>query len=590
MQSPEYVGSGDPATASGGVLAAPVPVGVQSGDLLIVWGYSSDISYDFDAPAGWTYQEGPIRFPNSFSSLETANLWWRLSPETPPATYDWTTNAPNGFGAVRMVAYRGIDVTAPIEEVQSVSAPAVAPYGSVMTWDSMTSDGTKRTAVYFGVGVANGSDSEPTSFSSGLTQRPSGETDGVDTGGFRMLSWDEQHHNAGAIGTRQVTFTGEPPYFGFSLLLRPAEVIVTPRATGGVRSTQCPDYVVQIARRGGSPVLTELPWSAFSYGRMLDEMSSASVTVPVGAIDEECCAVLTDLRAWEHEIVIWQDGASDPDWVGPLIEPAWTRDAVTMQARDLFQHFERRRIGLFDYDPIIDDPVTIFEAFALDALSGDLTPNITLVVQSLAGFDAERIVLVSEHRIAADELRELSRTAVDWTMRGRELLISGDSLNVPFVGIVDNEDIDNPTLTQRGAESASLVVVKGSPGSSGTSATFGADTKQVVTVVGGVEPNIGLVERVFSDLTVREGQSTDQAAASRLALLNPPPHVLTFDLNQRSTIPRTSLVPGALIDPRVKLACREFSSMMRLAGVNVSVSASDTGPAESVTLTCEPVG
>lgn len=365
-----------------------------------------------------------------------------------------------------------------------------------------------------------------------------------------------------------------------TIAIKPGELGPGPlpveRRVGGLG--ECPTYIAQLTRRGGSPVLLELPWSGLDYGRALDEMTSGSVTVPA-TTDENCCRVLGEVRAWEHELVIWRDGASAPDWAGPITEPIWTRDSVTLRARDLFQWLERRELSE-DYNPIQDDPVDIFEKFFLDAMYEDNSPNITLVKQGPAGFVAERVVLASEHRIAADELRELGRTGVDWTMRGRELLVRGENLDLPFIGIVNDEDIDNPEASpeasQRGLEAASLIVVKGSAG--------------VVTQVGGVDPDMGLVTRVFTELTVRDGESVDHAAETLLSLLNPAPEVFQFNLNSRTTIRRETLVPGALIDVRVALACREFSRLLRLTSLAVSVQSSESGPTETVSLTCVPVG
>lgn len=541
------------------------PTGTLEGHLMVMVLSRLDNIEAVTAPAGWTQRyafSNTAADPTIIQGIPKIIVYDKVATGAEPADYafSWASNA-RAQGS--LLTYNG---------ATSIAGGATNEIGS-STSLSADSPGGDCLAVF---AVANSSND----FDFDLTLGPD-QAERCDKATKHIsVSVAEV---TGTPGTRTATYPSvavdrgswRGNQFAFVVVgVDPPEPVPIPieRRVGGLG--ECPIYVAQLTRRGGSPVLLELPWSGLDYGRALDEMTSGSVTVPA-TTDENCCRVLGEVRAWEHELVIWRDGASMPDWAGPIIEPVWTRDSVTLRARDLFQWLERRELSK-DYNPIQDDPVGIFERFFEDAMFEDTSPNITLVIQGPAGFVAERVVLASEHRIAADELRELGRTGVDWTMRGRELLVRGENLALPFIGIVNEEDIDNPEVSQRGLEAASLIVVKGSAG--------------VVTQVGGVDVDMGLVTRVFTELTVRDGESVDHAADTLLSILNPAPEVFQFDLNHKTTILRESLVPGALIDVRARLACREFSRLLRLTSLAVNVSASDSGPTETVSLTCVPVG
>lgn len=354
------------------------------------------------------------------------------------------------------------------------------------------------------------------------------------------------------------------------------------------------NYRAFITERGGSPTLAELPWTALSFGRVLDEMGSGRVSL-VGAtledVSESCCLALENLAAWKHEIAIWRDPGhgTEPDYIGVVTEPEFRVDSVTIHTRDLFQHFEKR-LHPTDHDPITGDAAEVFEDLAVEGLSGDTTPNITVTVQSLAGVDVERRILASERRKVADTLRELGRTSVDFTMRGRELVVAGQSLAWPNSLTVDSIVAENLLLREKGLEGASLVYVKGYPGGAGSTSSYGADTAQIEGSAGGVDADIGLVEMSISELGVRDEIEATFAAASELTLRNPPPYVLSCDLLPGAPIDFQDLLPGLQVLARVRLACRNVSQDFVCPSIQVNVQPSDQGEKETISLQLEPTG
>lgn len=340
----------------------------------------------------------------------------------------------------------------------------------------------------------------------------------------------------------------------------------------------CGSYVVRVQNRGGAnPV--EIAWETLSYGRKVDDMTDARVTIGVdGLADERCCLALSSLRAWEHEISIWRDGVEA--WVGPVGDPEYTAEGVTIPARDLFQWMERRNL---EHDRSFTDAdlAVVFQQYVLDALERDTTPNITVEIyaSSAAG---TRSVLAAARRRAADELRELARTGVDFTMIGRRLLVGGAELPLPPLPLLHDAQVDNPKLVVRGLDAASEVIVVGATDANTTAPHVGVASRGVATV--------GLVQTTLNESSIKDDASCAEAANTRLDLLAAPAEFLTVDLLPATSVRFENLIPGTRWPVGVLVACREVVGTFRLAEVSVSATASDNGDTETVTVTLEPLG
>lgn len=353
-----------------------------------------------------------------------------------------------------------------------------------------------------------------------------------------------------------------------------------PAAVRG-RRLGCGRHRVLLQQRGGGAgsVITELPWQTLSYGRVLDGVSAASVTVPVdAAIDDDCCYALGTMTPWEHEIAIWRDG--EQAWVGVIGEPSHNQAGVVIPARDLFEWFERRLLP-FDRSFTNVDLGLVFRQYLLDALSRDTSPNISVSVGP-TGVQGSRSVSATAYRHAADELLEIARNGVDFTVIGRTVVVGGAEVPGPSFGPLTNESLDNATITPRGLIAATEVTMVG--------ARVDDSDEPLARTAGGVSTRLGLVQQVYDESAIQDGPSLQAAAASRLALLGDVPIFVEGILTPEAPVAMADLVPGVRADLRVTAACREASGIWRLAAVSVSASAGDQGESETVKATFEPLG
>lgn len=343
-------------------------------------------------------------------------------------------------------------------------------------------------------------------------------------------------------------------------------------------SLGCGDWRAYLQCRGGG-VLTELPFSSLSMGRRLDEVSDASVTVTGKAMAlwpaaerDRCSEYLGLINPWEHELALWRD--NEEAWVGPVLTPEWGVDEIVVPARDLAQWFERRLLER-DRAFTATDLATIFHRYYVDALTRDPTPNIDMTY-SATGILGGRSVVAGSYRRAADEMRELARSGLDFTMVGRSMLVGGLEVPTPAIGpfLVEHFAAPGPRRVLDGVDAGSETVVVGK-----SSSVTGAP---LVGVAGGIDPAMGLLQDVTSETSIEDQTSIDAAAETRHDLLATAPEFVTGALIAEAPVDFAELVPGARSDLRLALFALDVVGIYRLQDVAVSVSVSGDTVTESV--------
>ncbi|WP_019549819.1 hypothetical protein [Streptomyces sulphureus] len=95
------------------------------------------------------------------------------------------------------------------------------------------------------------------------------------------------------------------------------------------------EYTALIHWRGGARPYTALPrLTAVSWGRTINDVSEASITVAMADVGAECCEALGLVEPWVHELTIYRDG--ELVWQGPVVRPKFGRNTVVIEATDVF--------------------------------------------------------------------------------------------------------------------------------------------------------------------------------------------------------------------------------------------------------------
>lgn len=338
----------------------------------------------------------------------------------------------------------------------------------------------------------------------------------------------------------------------------------------------CGRWEAFIAHRGGERI-ESVPFSDLSCSRVLGEMSDGRVTIPVSALssDDPCVALLSELNPWQHELVLWRDGVES--WVGPVLEPEFTESEIVIPARDLWQWFEVRYIEE-DFAFVQEDLATIFLEYVTSALSRDLSPN-TSVVTASTGILGDRSVASGNPPRAADQLRELSRSGLRFTVVGRRIYCGGTSIPTDSLGTLDGEMLQDPKLRPQGLSMATEFLLAGS-------ATL--PNEPILVRAGGFHETYGLVQRLDSEPKILDESSAQSSVNLRHATFGTPPYFFEARLDPTTPIGFDKLVPGAIGEVKRQVGPRFIDQTMTLERVSVRASVSDSGETEDVTVNFGP--
>jgi hypothetical protein len=195
----------------------------------------------------------------------------------------------------------------------------------------------------------------------------------------------------------------------------------------------------------------------------------------------------------------------------------------------------------------------------------------------------DRKVLVGQNRIVGQEIDEISRTGIDWTVKDRNLVAGNFTVPTPPVGYwVDSHFASPLKVEDDGMEMGTRFTVQGSG--------VGDEASAIVAtalVLGVEEALYGVHELVWNESTILDVNSAQAGADSRRDLLNMPVrHVYGGQLDPSTPTDVNDLVPGAIVALRVDENCRALTTDLRLKKVQGSV-----GPEhDDVTVDLEPIG
>lgn len=364
------------------------------------------------------------------------------------------------------------------------------------------------------------------------------------------------------------------------LLVPPADPLCVPVGNLGRGSN-----VAEIQTRGGSRSLGEVPASQLSWGRLLDDMSEANLTIPVSSLSDECCAVLADTHTWGHEIVVYRDG--ERVWEGPIVNITEGSDGVTIRALDplgyMLRRVQRGRTNaspVFAIDEAVDD---VTEAFTLGGWDG-ADPNVLTYLEVLGagtGPQTQRDV-DAWSAYYFDTLDQLGDAGVNFTTVGRRIILWPDTLTLGRVPtLLPSQHLSNDvTITEDGLALSELAIVTTDNAIAGASSAPTFPTN---------DPFYGSVETLTNIPNLTSSAACTAAADSIRAQGYPAPvRVVIPDgstLTADAPYAIGDLVPGVLMPVSHRGRCRSVDSDFVLTTLLVT----QTPEGETVQITVSPV-
>ncbi len=336
----------------------------------------------------------------------------------------------------------------------------------------------------------------------------------------------------------------------------------------------CATHGYTITDRDGGLVTASGRLTDVSYNRVLNDASTASVTIAVEGAD--CCAELGNVRSWRHWLNIFRDGQFV--WSGPIVIPSWTQNALIVQATDLIGLLDRRvvhRLMTF-----IDADVAQIAAALIDDGFRPDDPGHTVSIPEPVGILGGRTYQPWIGQ-TADHLRDLAETGMDFTTVGDNIIILPDGFSDSVGRLSDSDLPDGLTVTEDGSSLATRQIVAGD------------ENTGFVGVAGGVNDYYGLLEQYVEQNTLKTLDDVDQAAAAKLrGSLAVPVFIDTQNVTLSPTAPVTvqQLVPGWCLDITSDMTCRTISQRLKITGLSVTETGGTESAAGSESVTVQVTG
>lgn len=327
-------------------------------------------------------------------------------------------------------------------------------------------------------------------------------------------------------------------------------------------------YHAVIADRDGAIITNLTTLSVVEYTRVLNDASTGRVS---GIPDLDCCARLGDVRSWRHWLHLYRNGVYV--WGGPVLTAEWSRGGFEINAGDLVSVLNTRtphESQTFRGTDLADIGTWLIG----DALAPD-DPGHTVTVLAPAGVTGTREYTADVGQ-SGDHLKDLADSGLDFTVVGNSLLVMPDDWS-PSVGLLTDADLpDGLTVAEDGTALATRWIV------------YGDETSGAKGVAGGVHPYYGLIERTVQDTSIKDTESAQAAAESRLrASLPVPVYIDTQEvtLSPDAGVDVDRLVPGWCLDLATTATCRNITQRMKITGLHVTAD----GDGESVKVQLGPV-
>lgn len=334
----------------------------------------------------------------------------------------------------------------------------------------------------------------------------------------------------------------------------------------------CADsYQVSIMDRGGDRQIGELvDVSALDYGRVIDDTSTARVTVPFQGPD--CCKLLSEINDWCNSLAVWRNGTTLV-WQGPITYIDYGRDDTVIDASDVTAWLFKRRIReLVDFTATGEgaaDLVVIAETLVRHGFEPDDPHVLDYLMTVASGIVGERQYKANSAYVG-DALAELARTGIDYVAIGRRLILAGEIPIATLPGLTDDDFLGEVRVIKDGRAAVTDATVVGK-GTVGRAQVDGA---------------CGLLEVLANEEEILDQASADAEARSLVAGGYPTPLIVNVpdgsQLDPRAPVGINDLIPGVLVPVTSVQTCRKVAANLRLQ--RLSVSYGDAGEAVRVTL------
>jgi hypothetical protein len=361
-------------------------------------------------------------------------------------------------------------------------------------------------------------------------------------------------------------------------------------------------YEVYFKTRGGERFLCRARnITSVSWGRKMNDVSQASVSIALNGLDDECCDCIATINPWEHELAVFRNGIEV--WVGPVVNGTIDLAGLTAtyEARDLSAWFDHRWVEVLDTDKDfeeanISDVFTwlIEHAYYREPWNMSwIVPTTQIPIdRTYIARDTSNERWSGTFQNVGEEMRDLSQSGIDTTVIRRTFIAGDLQAETQITQLLTDEHwAVLPTINIVGTSMATEVGVGG-----GNGGYSGWSDDQIWIERSDSDDNgarYGLLQSFFNapelddeDTTELPNAVTQQAWMLREAKKEPFVYIQGGSLSPRAPVQADDLIPGNVYRVALSETCRPIESDYRLFAVNVAFG--DRGETVSVEMT--PLG
>lgn len=385
----------------------------------------------------------------------------------------------------------------------------------------------------------------------------------------------------------------------------------------------CSKHVAYVQNKCNGRRLCELvDASEISYNRILDDISEASVTIPLsGDAATPCCQCLADVEPWCHQLTIVREG-DGVVWTGPIQKITYGKDQVVIQAKDklawLLAAINEIAVDYTDNDTVSmtdiamqiirvavaeqddqicfigsDDPFTNCD-------TGECNGIINLGDDRPAGFPRSFLFEPFAGPTAFDDLSQLADSGIDFTVINQVLILKSEDLPTRSIGILtDDLILGDVEITKDGTQMSNRVYVRyeGDDDCVGSCGLPGpGDGCPCPAVSEAPTQCYGRVERLLDNLSINfntdvtKAQDTAKEVADKYIEIGATaPRLIELPagtrLSPECNFGINELIPGQRIDVALTTFCFPVFQRFKLQGMNVN----DNGTEEVITVDLQTV-
>jgi hypothetical protein len=406
-------------------------------------------------------------------------------------------------------------------------------------------------------------------------------------------------------------------FYGYTIRPLPAVAVLSspqpPRLKLG-----CPDtYTTWITDGTYRRPIELLRWSQITWERVLDSISTASVTIPDEYGGVNCLARAGGLKPWLYGLLIERN--DQPVWSGPIVNVGRKGDAIVVAASDVFARYQKRfliRDAVVDYTNV--DVGTMFADIVTTHASSTLDLWDLPVPVIATNVSLTRSLKPREFKYAWDLMSELLNSSIDayimngvlymWEPGGGWRFQSGykqtlegaynPDFELTYGTFTEESFVTRPDWSLDGMGQTNYTVVPAADtGEMGFRTYRFAEmpaSQDVYGLLDMVDPDPMQLPEDDTDVeAVKRVAAALAARASTVSALRafPPITIEGGVLSQQAPVSVDHLRPGSLWKLDVfDSGYGELLSLLRLRRVSVAVSRSAAGVDEKVSPVLEPPG